>query len=232
MVVRRGDRNWGLGRARGPSFHLSDRFHYKSGVLWQIFLGSVESRRQSTGAAGSGDSGHRRIDLRLNGPLRIQSDSRARHPEAMEQILTNRSRIPARLTFLKPLSAAVAIGTGGPFGAEGPIIATGGRPGSIVGQFFRTTAAERKTLLAAGAAAGMAGIFGSPVAAVAAGNRTSVVRVSALVRSSRWRWPAPRRLASESLSKERILYFRCPMSRAPSMGGHGVLYGAGRCDGV
>ena len=87
-------------------------------------------------------------------------------PEAMEQVLANQSRVPARLTILKPLSAAVAIGTGGPFGAEGPIIATGGALGSLVGQVLPTTAAERKTLLAAGAAAGMAATFGSPVAAV------------------------------------------------------------------
>jgi H+/Cl- antiporter ClcA/predicted transcriptional regulator len=87
-------------------------------------------------------------------------------PEAMEQVLLNQSRIPPRVTFLKPLSAAVAIGTGGPFGAEGPIIATGGALGSLVGQLLRTTAAERKTLLAAGAAAGMTATFGSPVSAV------------------------------------------------------------------
>ena len=87
-------------------------------------------------------------------------------PEAMEQILFNESRIPARITFLKPLSAAVAIGTGGPFGAEGPIIATGGALGSVVGQVLRVTADERKTLLCAGAAAGMAATFGSPVSAV------------------------------------------------------------------
>ncbi|HKB78409.1 MAG TPA: chloride channel protein [Thermoanaerobaculia bacterium] len=87
-------------------------------------------------------------------------------PEAMEQVLLNESRIPARLTFLKPLSAAIAIGTGGPFGAEGPIIATGGALGSLLGQIFKTTPAERKTLLAAGAAAGMAATFGSPVSAV------------------------------------------------------------------
>jgi H+/Cl- antiporter ClcA len=84
----------------------------------------------------------------------------------MEQVLMNRSRIPARVTFLKPLSAAVSIGTGGPFGAEGPIIATGGALGSLLGQIFSVTASERKTLLAAGAAAGMAAIFGSPVSAV------------------------------------------------------------------
>lgn len=87
-------------------------------------------------------------------------------PEAMEQVLLNESRIPPRLTFLKPLSSAVAIGTGGPFGAEGPIIATGGALGSLIGQILHTTADERKTLLAAGAAAGMSAIFGSPVSAV------------------------------------------------------------------
>src|SRR5262249_416720 len=87
-------------------------------------------------------------------------------PEAMEQVLTNESRIPARITFLKPVSAAISIGTGGPFGAEGPIIATGGALGSVLGQILHTTAAERKTLLAAGAAAGMAATFGSPVSAV------------------------------------------------------------------
>src|SRR5438128_1458271 len=87
-------------------------------------------------------------------------------PEAMEQVLLNKSRIPARITLLKPLSAAIAIGTGGPFGAEGPIIATGGALGSLLGQILHTTAAERKTLLAAGAAAGMTATFGSPVSAV------------------------------------------------------------------
>jgi H+/Cl- antiporter ClcA/CBS domain-containing protein len=87
-------------------------------------------------------------------------------PEAMEKVLFDQSRIPARLTILKPLSAAIAIGTGGPFGAEGPIIATGGALGSLLGQVVKITADERKTLLAAGAAAGMAATFGSPVAAV------------------------------------------------------------------
>jgi CIC family chloride channel protein len=87
-------------------------------------------------------------------------------PEAMEQVLLNESRIPPRITFLKPISSAISIGTGGPFGAEGPIIATGGALGSFVGQLLSTTAMERKTLLAAGAAAGMAATFGSPVSAV------------------------------------------------------------------
>ncbi|MFO0751498.1 MAG: chloride channel protein, partial [Myxococcota bacterium] len=87
-------------------------------------------------------------------------------PEAMERVLEHESRIPVKMTFLKPVSAAVAIGTGGPFGAEGPIIATGGAMGSTLGQLLGTSAKERKTLLAAGAAAGMAATFGSPVSAV------------------------------------------------------------------
>jgi CIC family chloride channel protein len=87
-------------------------------------------------------------------------------PEAMEQILTNQSRIKPAITFLKPISSAIAIGTGGPFGAEGPIIATGGALGSTIGQLFKITASERKVLLAAGATAGMAAIFGTPIAAV------------------------------------------------------------------
>lgn len=87
-------------------------------------------------------------------------------PEAMEQILTRESRIPARVLFLKPLSAAISIGTGGPFGAEGPIIASGGALGSVVGQWLPVNAHERKTLLAAGAAAGMTATFGTPLAAI------------------------------------------------------------------
>lgn len=87
-------------------------------------------------------------------------------PEAMEHVLRNDSRIPPIMTWLKPTSSAVAIGTGGPFGAEGPIIATGGALGSLLGQRLHVTADERKTLLAAGAAAGMAAIFATPIAAV------------------------------------------------------------------
>src|SRR6058998_442769 len=87
-------------------------------------------------------------------------------PEAMEAILIGRSRIEARVAVLKPLSSAIAIGTGGPFGAEGPIIATGGAFGSVFAQAFHLSPVERKTLLVAGAAAGMAAIFAAPVAAV------------------------------------------------------------------
>lgn len=87
-------------------------------------------------------------------------------PEAMEQILTNESKIKPSIIFLKPLSSAISIGTGGPFGAEGPIIATGGALGSSLGQILKITANERKILLTAGATAGMAAIFGSPLAAI------------------------------------------------------------------
>jgi chloride channel protein, CIC family len=87
-------------------------------------------------------------------------------PEAMEAVLTSRSRIEAKVAILKPLSAAIAIGTGGPFGAEGPIIQTGGAVGSLVGQLISTTAAERKVLLACGAGAGMAATFNTPIAGV------------------------------------------------------------------
>jgi H+/Cl- antiporter ClcA len=87
-------------------------------------------------------------------------------PEAMEAVLVNRSRIEPRVAILKPISAAIAIGTGGPFGAEGPIIQTGGALGSLVGQVLHTTAVERKVLLACGAAAGMSATFNTPIAGV------------------------------------------------------------------
>jgi chloride channel protein, CIC family len=87
-------------------------------------------------------------------------------PEAIEAILIGRSRIQARVAVLKPLSSAISIGTGGPFGAEGPIIMTGGAIGSLFAQLFHLTNAERKTLLVAGAAAGMSATFGTPIAAM------------------------------------------------------------------
>ena len=87
-------------------------------------------------------------------------------PEAIEAILIGGSRYPGRVALLKPLSSAISIGTGGPFGAEGPIIMTGGAIGSLFAQCFHLSAAERKTLLVAGAAAGMTAIFGTPIAAV------------------------------------------------------------------
>ena len=87
-------------------------------------------------------------------------------PEALEAILIRGSRIEPRVALLKPISSAISIGSGGPFGAEGPIIMTGGAFGSMIAQLFHLTAAERKTLLVAGAAAGMSATFAAPVAAV------------------------------------------------------------------
>ncbi len=87
-------------------------------------------------------------------------------PEALEAILIGRSRVEPRVAVLKPVSSAISIGTGGPFGAEGPIIMTGGAVGSLIAQLFHLSSAERKTLLVAGAAAGMAAIFVTPLAAV------------------------------------------------------------------
>jgi H+/Cl- antiporter ClcA len=87
-------------------------------------------------------------------------------PEAIEAILINGSRVEPKVALLKPISAAISIGSGGPFGAEGPIILTGGAIGSLVAQFFHLTSAERKTLLVAGAAAGMSATFAAPVASV------------------------------------------------------------------
>lgn len=87
-------------------------------------------------------------------------------PEAIEAILINGSRVQPKLAILKPLSSAISIGSGGPFGAEGPIIMTGGAFGSMIAQFFHLTSSERKTLLVAGAAAGMSATFSAPLAAV------------------------------------------------------------------
>ncbi|HCT06036.1 MAG TPA: hypothetical protein DIW86_11795 [Pseudomonas sp.] len=87
-------------------------------------------------------------------------------PEAIEAILFGKSRMSPKVAILKPLSSGIVIGSGGPFGAEGPIIMTGGSIGSLLAQFLHLTAAERKTLLVAGACAGMTAIFGTPVAAL------------------------------------------------------------------
>ena len=87
-------------------------------------------------------------------------------PEAMEAVMTKQSRVAPRTALFKPVSAAIAIGTGAPFGAEGPIIVTGGSIGSLLGQIIPVSPSERKILLASGAAAGMAATFGAPLAAV------------------------------------------------------------------
>lgn len=88
-------------------------------------------------------------------------------PEAIEAIMISGSRIGGRVAVLKPMSSAISIGSGGPFGAEGPIIMTGGAFGSLIAQFFRLTSSERKTLMVAGAAAGMSAVFAAPLAALA-----------------------------------------------------------------
>src|SRR5436189_5794386 len=99
---------------------------------------------------------------------RYGSEKIRRHgiPEALEAILIGRSRMEARVAVLKPLSSALSIGTGGSFGAEGPIIMTGGAFGSLFAQAFHVSAAERKTLLVAGAAGGMSAIFAAPLGAL------------------------------------------------------------------
>src|SRR5689334_17292158 len=120
-------------------------------------------------------------------------------PEVMERILVGESRIAPRLTILKPVGTAISIGTGGPFGAEGPIIATGGALGSMMGQALRVTADERKVLLAAGAAAGMAAIFGAPISA-------TILAVELLLFEYRPRSLAPVALASVTAAAVRIAF--------------------------
>src|SRR5208282_1050480 len=87
-------------------------------------------------------------------------------PEAIEAILINGSKVEPKVALLKPLSSALSIGSGGPFGAEGPIIMTGGAFGSMVAQMYHLTSTERKTLLVAGAAAGMSATFAAPISSV------------------------------------------------------------------
>ena len=118
--------------------------------------------------------GHLRVLVPVGGALiiglmaRYGSERIRGHgiPEAIESILMNGSRVQPKVALLKPISSAISIGSGGPFGAEGPIIMTGGAVGSIIAQLFHLTSAERKTLLVAGAAAGMSATFAAPVASV------------------------------------------------------------------
>ena len=109
-------------------------------------------------------------------------------PEAMHGVILNRSKIPLKVAILKPLSTALSIGTGGPFGAEGPVIATGGAIGSLFGQWLPVTDTERKILLSAGAAAGMTAVFGTPLAGV-------LLAVELLLFEFRWRSLMPVALA-------------------------------------
>ncbi len=141
-------------------------------------------------------------------------------PEAMEAILIGRSRIEPKVALLKPLSSAISIGTGGPFGAEGPIIMTGGAFGSLFAQLFHLSNAERKTLLVAGAAAGMAAVFGTPIAAMLLAievllfewkARSFVPVATAAIVAAAWRpW----------LIGGSVLF---PMSASPSLHAEGLL---------
>jgi CIC family chloride channel protein len=137
-------------------------------------------------------------------------------PESLEAIVLRESRIQPRVLVAKPLSAAVAMGTGGPFGAEGPIIVTGGTIGSLIGQVLRVSAAERRTLLATGAAAGMAGVFGTPIAAI-------VLAFELLLFERSLRSLVPLMLATGTADElHRIL-----LGTAPLFAAHGLLPVAG-----
>jgi CIC family chloride channel protein len=137
-------------------------------------------------------------------------------PEALEAILTRGSRVEPRVALLKPLSAAISIGSGGPFGAEGPIIMTGGAVGSMVAQLFQLTAAERKTLLVAGAAAGMSATFAAPIASV-------LLAVELLLFELKPRSFVPVSLASATAMLVRTYFLgRGPLFTLPS---HSTLYG-------
>jgi H+/Cl- antiporter ClcA len=125
-------------------------------------------------------------------------------PEALEAILIGQSRMQPKVAVLKPLSSAISIGSGGPFGAEGPIIMTGGALGSIIAQVFHMTAAERKTLLVAGAAGGMAATFGTPIAAV-------LLAVELLLFELKPRSLVPVAIASATAALVRIVFGVSPL---------------------
>ena len=133
-------------------------------------------------------------------------------PEALESILINGSKVQPRLAVLKPISSAISIGSGGPFGAEGPIIMTGGAIGSVISQLFHLTAAERKTLLVAGAAAGMSATFATPIAAV-------LLAVELLLFEWKPRSAIPVALASATAGRGAALHSRAgsALSRCRSM---------------
>jgi CIC family chloride channel protein len=120
----------------------------------------------AAGLVDDSDSSCRRRADRADGQIRLGKIRGHGIPEAMEAVLTSRSGIEAKVAFLKPLSAAIGIGSGGPFGAEGEIIQTGGAFGSLIGQFISTTAAERKAMLACGGGAGLAATFNAPITGV------------------------------------------------------------------
>jgi chloride channel protein, CIC family len=144
-------------------------------------------------------------------------------PEAIESILMNGSRVHPRLAILKPLSAAISIGSGGPFGAEGPIIMTGGAFGSMIGQFFHLTSIERRTLLVAGACAGMSATFAAPLASV-------LIGVELLLFEWKPRSAIPVALASATACvARRYLLGLGPLFTVPAHPAFIGLYGLGGC---
>ena len=142
-------------------------------------------------------------------------------PEALEAILFGRSRMEPKIAVIKPLSSAISIGTGGPFGAEGPIIMTGGAVGSIFAQFFHLSSAERKTLLVAGAAGGMAAIFASPVAA-------ALLAIELLLFEWRPRSFIPVAIAAATAAALRVPLLGAgpifPVHPHASLGGEGLIF--------
>jgi len=143
-------------------------------------------------------------------------------PEAIEAILLNRARVDLRIAILKPISAAIAIGSGGPFGAEGPIIMTGGAFGSLIAQWIRLSDAERTTLLVAGAAAGMSATFATPVAAI-------LLAVELLLFEWRPRSLVPVAIASATAGILRVYVLGSgPLFQMPVIGGmHRVSFAVG-----
>ncbi len=143
-------------------------------------------------------------------------------PEAIEAILLNRAKVDPKIALLKPVSAAIAIGSGGPFGAEGPIIMTGGAVGSLVAQWFHLTDAERTTLLVAGAAAGMSATFATPVAAI-------LIAVELLLFEWRPRSLVPVAIASATAAALRVYLLGAgPLFPMPAITNvHGVRFAFG-----
>jgi chloride channel protein, CIC family len=138
-------------------------------------------------------------------------------PEAIEAILLHRAKVDPKIAILKPLSAAIAIGSGGPFGAEGPIIMTGGAAGSLIGQWMHVTDAERTTLLVAGAAAGMSATFATPVAAI-------LLAVELLLFEWRPRSLVPVAIASATAGLLRVYWLGSgPLFQMPALGGTQTL---------
>src|SRR5277367_1859290 len=143
-------------------------------------------------------------------------------PEAIEAILLNRAKVLPKIAVLKPISAAIAIGSGGPFGAEGPIIMTGGAFGSLVAQWIHVTDAERTTLLVAGAAAGMSATFATPVAAI-------LLAVELLLFEWRPRSLVPVAIASTTAALLRVYWLGAgPLFQMPPLSGtHRIVFAIG-----